>query len=143
MDGINLELRNLMMAIKKKIGNKQEIYMKNNDVTPMNGMIIGYLLENQNRDIFQKDIETAFRIEGSTTTKILQLMEKKDLIVRESVEHDSRLKKIKLTPKSKKLGEDFMTVFSSLEKELTKGISTAELRIFNIVIKKMKDNIVE
>ena len=143
MDGINLELRTLMMAIKKKIGNKQELYMKDNDVTPMNGMIIRYLQENQDRDIFQKDIETAFRIEGSTTTKILQLMEKKDLIIRESVDYDSRLKKIKLTTKSKKLSDNFLAVFSSLEKELTKGISKEEIKLFNSVIKKMKDNIIE
>ena len=69
------------------------------EITLMHGWIIRYLYANRDRDIFQKDIERYFSIGRSTVTNIIQLMEKKGFIGRESVEHDARLKKVVLTEK--------------------------------------------
>lgn len=44
------------------------------------------------RIIFQKDLETEFCIGRSTVTNILNLMEKKGFVRRESVSYDARLK---------------------------------------------------
>ena len=51
-------------------------------VTIMHGWIIGYLILNLDRDIYQKDIESEFAISRSTVTNILKLMEKKGYIKR-------------------------------------------------------------
>ena len=69
------------------------------EVTLMHGWIIRYLYEKRDEDIFQKDIEQHFSIGRSTVTNIIQLMEKKGFVLRESVEHDARLKKVVLTEK--------------------------------------------
>ena len=69
------------------------------EVTLMHGWIIRYLYTNQDKDVFQKDIEQYFSIGRSTVTNIIQLMERKGYIARESVEHDARLKKVVLTEK--------------------------------------------
>ena len=47
------------------------------EVTVMHGWILGFLYENQERLIFQKDIEAEFSIARSTVTAIVKLMEKK------------------------------------------------------------------
>lgn len=47
------------------------------ELTLMHGWIIRYLIENQDKDIYQKDIEKHCSIGRSTVTNILQLMEKK------------------------------------------------------------------
>ena len=61
------------------------------EVTVMHGWIIRYLYANRDKDVFQRDIEKYFSIGRSTVTNIIQLMEKKGFIVRESVEYDARL----------------------------------------------------
>ena len=85
------------------------------DVTIMNGWIIGYLYKNQDRDVYQKDLETEFQITRSTVTSILKLMEKKGYIERVSVEKDARLKKLVLTEKAKKIQrQNFIDMHNTL-----------------------------
>ena len=50
--------------------------------------------------MFQKDLENAFKVRRSTVSKTVELMEQKQLIVRESVNGDARKKKLCLTPKA-------------------------------------------
>ena len=64
------------------------------EVTMMHGWIIRYLYENREQDIFQKDIEQRFAVGRSTVTNLIQLMEKKGFVKRESVKQDARLKKV-------------------------------------------------
>ena len=47
--------------------------------TGMHGYLLRYLYENQERDVFQRDIEKAFSISRSSVTVTLQLMEKNGL----------------------------------------------------------------
>ncbi len=110
-------------------------------VTVMHGWIIGYLYENQGRDIFQKDLESRFCIARSTVTNILKLMEKKGYIERVSVERDARLKKLVLTEKARSLQRrNFLDMHNLAEKRLTQGISEEDLAVFVRVAKKMKEN---
>ena len=48
------------------------------------------------KDTFQKDIESEFSINRSTTSEMLKLMCKKGMIQRVPVAHDARLKKISI-----------------------------------------------
>ncbi len=60
--------------------------------TPMHGWIVEYLYSHQSEPVFQRDIERDFSITRSTVTNILQLMERKGYIERQSVPQDARLK---------------------------------------------------
>ena len=53
--------------------------------TPMHGWIIEYLYRHRDEPVFQRDIEREFSITRSTVTNILQLMERKGYIQRQSV----------------------------------------------------------
>ena len=79
----------------------------------MHGWIIAYLYHNCERDIFQRDIETRFSIRRSTVTGILQRMEKSDLITREPVTYDKRLKKIILSEKSIEMHDTFIKKYGN------------------------------
>ena len=65
--------------------------------TPMHGWIIEYLYRHRDEQVFQRDIEREFSITRSTVTNILQLMERKGYIRRQSVPQDARLKQLVLT----------------------------------------------
>ena len=107
----------------------------------MQGWIIRYLYTNQDKDVFQKDIEQYFSIGRSTVTNIIQLMERKGYIARESVEHDARLKKVVLTEKGIRNQEMLEDLVESLDTRLVDGITDEELYVFYSVIEKLKRNL--
>ena len=111
------------------------------EVTLMHGWIIRYLYTNQDKDVFQKDIEQYFSIGRSTVTNIRQLMERKGYIARESVEHDARLKKVVLTEKGIRNQEMLEDLVESLDTRLVDGITDEELYVFYSVIEKLKRNL--
>ena len=103
------------------------------DVTVMHGWILGYLHRNAHRDVYQRDIERDFSITRSTVTNILQLMEKKGYILRESVPHDARLKRLVLTPAGSEAHDRILGIFRHtneyLESLLTPEESAELLRL--------------
>lgn len=110
------------------------------EVTMMHGWIMGYLHHNQDREIYQKTIESEFGIRRSTVTTILQLMEKKGYITREAVEGDARLKKIVLTEPGTETAIRTKSMLDTMEKCLTEGIGKDKLEIFLEVAEKLIEN---
>lgn len=111
--------------------------------TGMHGYLLRYLYENQERDVFQRDIEKAFSISRSSVTVTLQLMEKNGLIRRESVVQDARLKRIVLTQKARDLHRQIEADILAFESNLARGISEEEQEVFLRVAKKMQENLRE
>jgi len=107
----------------------------------MHGWVIHYLVENRDRDVFQRDLEEQFTVRRSTATKILQLMERNGLIVRRAVDYDARLKKLELTPKAIELHQKITGEMEALENLLIQGISSEELEAFYQTIDKIKRNL--
>jgi DNA-binding MarR family transcriptional regulator len=137
---IGIELRsleNLIMRKFVKTDRKEQI----DSVTGTNGWIIGFLADNADKDIYQKDLEEQFTITRSTVSKVLILMEKKGLIERHGVPNDSRLKKLVLTDKAWKVSESMKEHGDKIEAALTKGFTEEELEAFYSYIQRMKDNI--
>ena len=136
---IGFDIRTLSILIKRYMENSATKQYVDN-LTGMHGWVIGYLYENRNRDVYQRDLETQFSIRRSTATGILQLMEKNELIVREPVEADARLKKLVLTPKALDIHKMVEADRERTEKELTKGIDKEALDTFRTVLKQMIGN---
>lgn len=72
-------------------------------VTGTNAWIIGYIAQQGENDVFQRDLEQKFGITRSTASKVVNLMVQKGLIVREKVPGDARLKKLMLTNRSREM----------------------------------------
>lgn len=125
---------------------KRRLHLSGNEleqdhVTSMQGRVIGYLYENRDRDVFQRDLEAEFSVRRSTVTGILQLMEKNQLICRESVSYDARLKKLTLTEKAVAFHQEFIKEIQKVEKQLTRGLTEQEIDTFFILIEKIKQNL--
>lgn len=103
------------------------------EITAMHGWILRYLYDNRDNSIYQRDIERAFSITRSTVTNILQLMEKKGYIRRESVPDDARLKRLVLTDEGvaahKKIRRSFQQLNTQVEGLLTKEENAELLRL--------------
>lgn len=111
------------------------------ELTMMQSWIMGYLYDNPQEEIFQKDIEAKFSIARSTATGILQLMEKNGYIRRVSLKRDARLKKVELTPKGVQMQKNTIDNIRLMEKKLREGITEEELEIFFRVIRRMRSNV--
>lgn len=111
------------------------------EITGMQGWIMGYLYDNRGRDIFQRDIQTKFSVSRSTVTGILQAMEKKGLIIRESVEWDARLKKLSLTKKALQHHEKVMCGIHRTEELLSDLLTDEERKVFLQLCEKLKEGI--
>ena len=111
----------------------------------MHTWILGFLQNRQDagKDTFQKDIETEFSINRSTTSEMLKLMCKNGMISRVPVDYDARLKKIVLTEKSLKFNQELSRKMNELDKILIKGLSESEVETFLKLCDKLIDNLNE
>lgn len=137
---IGMELRSLNNLIRRYFefsSHKKEI----ETITGNNGWIIGFLSENEDREIYQKDLEDHFTITRSTASKVLSLMERKNLIQRQAVTQDARLKKIVLTEKAKELTGLMCKDAERMERTLLRGFTEEEVKTLYTYLKKMKENI--
>ncbi len=111
------------------------------EVSGTNMRIIRFLKANENRDVYQKDVEKEFGITRSTASRVLVLMEEKGLVKRLSVPQDARLKKLILTEKSKQMGEAMRRIGEKTDEQLLKGFSEEEQKQLYMFIDRMVENV--
>lgn len=107
------------------------------------GWILDYLKREQDKPIYQKDIEKKFQIGKSTVAGIIKGMEAKQYIVRNAVEGDARLKQVCITEQGEQYLIEIQKNFEQLEQTIKKDISVEELQQFMHTIEKMKANIAD
>jgi DNA-binding MarR family transcriptional regulator len=110
-------------------------------LTMMQCWVLGYLTHSNDHDVYQRELESNLNIGKSTLTEVLHLMEKNDLVRREPVEEDKRLKRIVLTEKSRQINEAIAEDIRVTEKKLREGIPEEDLEVFTRTIKKMISNL--
>ena len=67
------------------------------EITSSQADILVYLFMNENKEIYQKDIEKHFELTNPTVNGIINRLELKKLVYRQKDEFDKRLTLIKLT----------------------------------------------
>lgn len=111
-------------------------------LTPIQGHVLKFiLLTSAHRDVYQRDVEEEFQIRKPTATGILQQLEKKGLILRESVETDARLKRILPTEQAVGLRSMILENILQMNRRLTKDIPQEELNACMDTLLKMLKNL--
>lgn len=141
-EDIGFQIRTLSHLVKRTVD--QVAFDEQDDhPTGVQGWILGYLYENQGREIFQRDIQEHFSIRRSTVTGILQLMERNGLITRSSVERDARLKKLELTPRGVELHERVERSIRQVEDRLSQCLTPEEKAAFLTICEKIRAHLKE
>jgi DNA-binding MarR family transcriptional regulator len=133
------EVKSLANLLKRRLDTSISRVSTDN-ITSVQVLILGFINESEH-DVYQKDIEKQFDIRRSTVTNILHGLEKQELIIRESVNNDARLKKIILTSKSKDILNNLNDEVIKTQQLLIKDIPENDLETYFKVIKKMKENL--
>lgn len=146
--GIGMHLRMVNNAIRRWIDRNAEFKSQMDEIkhlTCSNGWIIAYLydMETQGKNVYQRDFERDFGITRSTASKVLTLLEKKELLKRTQAEHDGRMKRIALTDNSRKLSREIGERSAEMERQLKKGFSEIELEMFYGFLNRIMENLEE
>lgn len=137
---IGIEIRAVDNMLKRFIDN-QISKMRAVKMTGSNGWIIDYLVRNLDRPIYQKDLEQEFKITRSTASKVLNLMEEKGFVIRQSVPEDARLKQLIVTPKAVEIAKEIEANREVVEGQIVKGFSKEELEQFYSYLERVKKNV--
>lgn len=136
---LGFEIKVLSNLLKRKV--HCFLPQINAQLTDSERQLIGFLYQNKDRDIFQKDVELKFVIRKSTASRMLKGLEEKKFITRESVAGDGRLKKICLTPMAQDMQKNVIDRFDDFENMLICGITEEEKNTFFAVAEKIKKNL--
>nr|WP_239512619.1 MarR family transcriptional regulator [Bifidobacterium avesanii] len=134
-----MEMRALGKVINRYLGETMPESAK--EATGGNANIIIFLARNRDREIYQHTIEEKFCVTRSTASRVLALMEKKGLIVREPVAHDARLKRIVLTGKADAIVNDLKANGDRTEALLFGGFTEEEKGMLHDCLHRMRANI--
>ena len=132
---LSLELYALGNAMWRRLGeHMREAELA--DVTPMHATIIAYLEEHG--EVYQRDLENEFQVNRSTITKIVQIMERKGYIRRETVPQDGRLKRLVLTDLGRGLYARLRWCGESTNQEMMNALSPEEQRMLLASLAKIR-----
>ena len=130
---VGFEIKTVHNLLKRDF-DKLPIHDKFNNLTGVQKWVVAYLSEHEGQDVFQRDLEEEFSIRRSTATGILQLMEKNDLIIRQPVSYDARLKKLVLTKKASEIQNEIHKEIEKHDKKVREGITEEEVRSFFLML---------
>ena len=130
--------------LSHKLKKRMDANVQSLGITGVQSRIMHYILVKcAEGPVIQRDVEKAFDMSRSTTTGILQLMEKNGLILRESVASDARLKSLIPTEKAVDLDAQIGRSLCQSEQRLTAGLTAEQLAQFLETVERMSANLEE
>lgn len=95
----------------------------------------------KNEGISQKDIAEYCGKDKTSVTKIIDTLEKRNLMVRYPDQLDQRIKRVILSNKGKELMKKALPIMEQTRNEVRKGISDQEIGSFKTVLSKIYNNL--
>ena len=111
-------------------------------ITAIQSRVMFYIMDHcPAGPVFQRDVEQVFSLSRSTATGILQQLEEKELLRRESVPSDARLKNLVPTPRAAELDAEVRACLRQSEAVLTRGLSDGQVQLFKETLATMAANL--
>lgn len=136
---INRDIGFLIKLIHDQLGAKVNVFLKKSNLTMSQGQILGYLKNNQDKIITQKDLEIAFCVSHPAISRMLKELEKKGFVYTYFNPNKKTMKIVKLTEaeeeifklsekKKKEFEERLLVGFTGEEK---KQLTDFLVRVYN------------
>ncbi|MDO5039908.1 MarR family winged helix-turn-helix transcriptional regulator [Clostridium sp.] len=124
----------------KKISDEFNRRLQEYGVTRVQWIAIFYIGKYDN-GIFQRELSDLMNVKESSMVRLIDRMEKEELVIRKKNDNDRRITSIFLTDKGITLRNKLLPLGEQFQKDATIGISSEELDIFKKVLEKMVNNI--
>lgn len=132
-------LKKLIKQATAQIDRERELFASQLKITGVQMSVIDFLSNHKNYIASQNEIEHEFNIQRSTTTIMLQRMEKRGLIIRINDDKDKRKKQVKLTEKSLKLVPKIKQYMKQDNEEVVRNLSSAEIDVITSFLQNIRD----
>lgn len=110
------------------------------DISMDQWLVLGPIWENEG--ISHKEISEYCLKDKTSVTKIIDTLEKKNLVVRVPDQLDHRIKRVVLSNKGKKLFSEVIPVMELTRDQLRKGITEKEVELLRSVLSKIYKNLI-
>lgn len=124
----------------KKISDEFNRRLQEYGVTRVQWIAIFYIGKYDN-GIFQRELSDLMNVKESSMVRLIDRMEKEELVIRKKNDNDRRITSIFLTDKGITLRNKLLPLGEQFQKDATIGISSEELDILKKVLEKMVNNI--
>lgn len=107
--------------------------------------MMGYLYfqSRQEKKVLQKELEEEFKIRKSSVTSVIQILEKKGLVRRISVQRDARQKELVLTEEGIAVQEMVLKRLDELEDMVNEVMTPEERELWLVCIQKIETRLEE
>lgn len=139
MNDVLTEMSHLHQVIMKVMMQGCDI---KNTPSPTQTRIICYLINNQEKQIFQKDLEHHLNLSRATLSSVLNTMEKKKIITRIINKKDTRSKQIILNKEAIKKHNEAMLKLKKINDAMIQNVSQKDLELFLTILEQMKNNLI-
>ena len=112
-------------------------------ITETEGLIMGFLCDHPDRELYQRDVEEVFCIRRSTASRFLQDLERDGMLIRQNVPQDARLKKLVPTEKALAIHAEIAEKAQIVEAMMTAGLTVEELEQFIATARKIQHNLLK
>lgn len=132
-------LKKLIKQATAQIDRERELFASQLKITGVQMSVIDFLSNHKNYIASQNEIEHEFNIQRSTTTIMLQRMEKRGLIIRINDDKDKRKKQAQLTEKSLQLVPKIKQYMKQDNEEVVRNLSSAEIDVITSILEDIRD----
>ena len=139
MKDLAIELKVLNNLILRDLENRARL-TAGDMISGVNGMIMGYILQHGDRDVYQRELEREFGLTRSTISKVVNLMERKGLVERAPAEHDARQRRLRLTDRAREVAGLVQEESRLLSSRLLSDFKDEEIAILMKYIERMTQN---
>lgn len=132
-------LKKLIKQTTTQIDRERENFANSLGVTGVQMSVIDFLSNHQNNLASQNEIEHEFNIKRSTTTIMLQRMEKRGLIVRVDDPKDKRKKQAQLTESALKIVPKIRQYMKQDNEEVLDNLSMKDVNTITAFLRGIKE----
>ncbi len=133
-DSTVIKIKKLNLAIEKYSNGQLAKY----DLTHPQFSVIKVLYNSSRASMRQVDIEMMLSLSNPTVTRLIQQLEKKEMILKVINPEDSRSKLISLTQKAIQLKEELIDYADALERHVTEKLTPIETEQLNELLGKLQ-----
>ncbi|SEK23057.1 MarR family winged helix-turn-helix transcriptional regulator [Streptococcus equinus] len=134
------QLRDFVNLMENRVHELGELHDVENLAGPQ-GLAVLYLRDNEDKEVFIKDIERKLKISKSVTSNLIKRMEKNGFIKVVPSEVDKRYKRVELTELGRAKTKDIDAFHAAVHKQIFDGISREELEISGHVFDRILKNL--
>lgn len=138
---IGFAIRSLSNLLRRKMLEQAPLPQNIKGLSETEGLIMGFLCDHAGQELYQKDVEEVFCIRRSTASRFLIRLEREGMLLRESVFHDARCKRLIPTEKAKELHKEILEKSAAMERLMKTGLSKEEEQMFFSVVRKIEKNL--